>query len=179
MMKKDKKRENIKKITFGGMILALILGLQLAHLPQQLTGIGVNAILIASIFLVGANISGAVGLLTPAGGFLVGVVPPVLAPILPLLIGGNFILIKSYDLMKNAPFYVRFTVPALLKAGLIFLPGWGLIKILDNKPLAGIFFVFCSVQLMTAFFGVIIGEKVGSIIDKKIIGKEGIFKTLD
>lgn len=68
---------------------------------QWITGPIVNAVLIASVFIVGIRGAFLIGLLPSTIALAVGLLPPVLAPMIPFIIISNTLLILVIDQLKN------------------------------------------------------------------------------
>ncbi len=76
-----------------GIILALTLTLQVAGLPQPVTGPLINAMLLLTAVLFG-NVAGVLlGCLTPGLALVRGQLPLALAPMVPFIAVGNALLV--------------------------------------------------------------------------------------
>ena len=83
------------------LLIALTLIIQLIGLPQPITGPLVNTMLLITTTILGV-ISGIIlGCMTPLIAVLRGELPPILAPMIPFIIGGNILLVSTYALVKN------------------------------------------------------------------------------
>jgi hypothetical protein len=67
---------NVKYLTLTAVLLALTAAIQMAGLPQPITGPAVNAMLMLTTLVVGMAGGVAVGALTPGIAFLRGILAP-------------------------------------------------------------------------------------------------------
>lgn len=98
-----------------GVLLALTLTIQMAGMPQYLTGPLVNAMLIISALSTGFWGSAVVGALTPIIAFMRGILPPMLGPAIPFIVLSNLAFVFTFLAVKNFNEYVGIAAAAVIK----------------------------------------------------------------
>ena len=93
------KKKKTKSLVTTALFLGITLVIQLIRLPPPLTGPLINAILILTTILLGVKQGIAIGLLTPIGALLLGIIPPVLAPAVPFIMVGNSLYCLLFALL--------------------------------------------------------------------------------
>jgi len=84
------------------IILALTLVIQMAGFPQPITGPLVNTMLFITASLFGTLAGVILGSLTPLVALIRGQLPPILAPMVVFIIGGNAILVLTYNVIVKS-----------------------------------------------------------------------------
>ena len=100
--------QKIRKLTYTGLLLALLICLQWAGsqipsplIKQLITGTMVNCILAVTVLLVGRSSALAIALLSPVFAFLLGIAPQIIT-VLPIMAGNAlYILILGFLLGTN------------------------------------------------------------------------------
>lgn len=85
----DKKKWSTKDLLITAFFLAITLLIQFLRMPPPITGPLINLMLILTTYTLGVKKGILLGLLTPWGGFLLGILPPILGPIIPFIMLGN------------------------------------------------------------------------------------------
>ena len=148
-------------IAVTGLILAMVLALQMIGLPNLLTGAVVNAVFVFMIGYAGARNAAVIGLLSPVGGLFSGHLPAIMYPLIPVIIAGNLIFIISYAWLRKSSWPIRYLVPAIAKAALIFSVGMGVINYLQiAQKVSWLLFPVLGIQFFTALAGIFFGEKL-------------------
>jgi len=121
---------------------------------QMVTGTIVNAVLFIAVSLTGARIGILVGAVPSIVALSTGVLPPILAPMVPFIIIGNAILISVFSLLKNGNYWLAVGLSAVLKFLFLFAIGSIITGIFIEKGLAvNISAMMGYTQLLTAFAG--------------------------
>lgn len=87
----------VRYITRTGVLLAIALAVQFIKLPQPVTGPVVNAILLLAAIYVGVSGGIIIGLFTPVAAFMVGILPPPMAPLIPVIMAANMVLVVVFN----------------------------------------------------------------------------------
>ncbi len=146
-----------KTITQLGLLLAIALAIQSLHLPTLVTGPAVNAVLIVSVVFPGILSSIFIGCLTPLAALVLGIIPPVTAPLVPVIMAANAALGITFYLFRKINDYFALTAAAFAKYFVFYLSVNYLIGILNIKIPAPVLAVFQLPQLFTALIGGILG----------------------
>jgi hypothetical protein len=132
---------------------------------QWITGPLVNAALILSVFMIGARGTLLIGMLPSTIALSTGLLPAILAPMIPFIIISNSILILVIDFFykkqlinkDNINYGIGLIVGAGLKALFLFLTSSVVIGLLVNKALAPKIAAMMSwPQMVTAVIGGVI-----------------------
>lgn len=155
---------NVRTLARVALLLAVTLVVQMAGLPQPITGPAVNAMLILATLFVGPWGAVAIGLLTPWVAFLRGTLPAPLGPAIPFIIAGNALLVLVYwavlRLSRSRPLGPGSWAGLLLAAFAKYAVIAGAVQFLLHLPpkLAG---ALGLPQLFTALIGGFIALLVG------------------
>lgn len=134
---------------------------------QFFTGIVVNAALILTVALLGVKEGLLVGILPSSIALATGLLPPVLAPMVPFVILGNTILVISFGYLKNINFWAGTVVGSILKFAFLYGMSFVVIGLLVNKSIAGNISAMMSwPQLITAIGGSIVAYGTLRLIKK-------------
>ena len=87
---------------------------------QAITGPIVNASLFLSTIFLGVRAGILVGLLPSLIALSVGLLPPVLAPMIPFIMIGNVILVLCFDFLKKRNYWLRVVIASGLKFFFLF-----------------------------------------------------------
>ena len=155
-----RKAEMISRL---GLLTALTIVIQIAGLPQPVTGPLINGIIILTVLWIGPLPAIALGCLTPLAALIRGQLPPVLMPMLPFIMLGNtvyaltfFILSliiagKKTTLLKSLP---GLTVASALKTLLLYLGATWMIPLIFVREIPRAAVVMMSFpQFLTAVAG--------------------------
>ncbi|GEM_PF-750391 len=163
----DEPPQQIVVLARTGLFLAVLMAIQLVGLPNLLTGILVNAILIFVLLMSGLRHALFLGLLSPIGGIISGHLPAPLYPVLPVIICGNFVFVAACQLMTRlgAALPVRCLLPAFLKALIIGLAGYLVVKMVGATNQANwLLLPVLGIQFFTAFGGLLAGERFFQVL---------------
>lgn len=97
------------------VLLALTAAIQLAGLPQPVTGPAVNAMLLLTGLVVGPSSGVLVGVFTPVIALYRGILPPPLAPMVPFIGLGNAVFVLAFLLLRQRQVYVALAAAAAAK----------------------------------------------------------------
>ncbi|MDP3244221.1 MAG: iron hydrogenase [bacterium] len=134
-------------------LLAIATAVPLFH-SQPLTGPIVNATLFIATAVLGASNGIVIGLIPSLIALSFGLLPPVLAPMVPFIMFGNAILIIVFNGLKNKNFWLGVAAASFLK--FLFLAGTSsvVINLLLKKEVAATVAGMMSwPQLYTALAG--------------------------
>jgi hypothetical protein len=125
----------VKWITKTAILLALLIVIQLFRMPQLVTGVLVNFILLLAYVQVDLFSGVIIGLISPVVAFLFGILAAPLAPMIPFIMLGNAVYIAVFALIrsKNPNWWkaiIGVVFGALLKFALLSLA----VKYLVNAP---------------------------------------------
>lgn len=147
-------------------LLIIATGAPLLGLHSQwITGPIVNAVLILSVFLVGIRGALLIGMLPSTIALGTGLLPALLAPMIPFIIISNSILVLVIDQLKNNNFFSSLFVAATFKFLFLFSTSNIVISLLLKKELGT-----AVSQLMSwpQFFTALLGGLLAFIILKII-----------
>ncbi len=168
-MDKNQNKNRIRNITLNGIMLAVIMALQAANLPNLVTGVIVNSILVFVSSFSGMKSAVLLCLLSPFCGFLTGHVPVLMYPVLPMIVLGNIILVLLLFKLREKSMVTRLLIPALTKAVIIGAGGFALVNIfLPDKIANFLLFSVLGIQFFTAVPGVFLGLKLAEKCKKSL-----------
>ncbi|MBU1683940.1 iron hydrogenase [Patescibacteria group bacterium] len=121
---------------------------------QAITGPVVNATLFVSVALLGVQNAILVGLIPSLVALSTGLLPPVLAPMIPFIMVGNTILIMVFGYLKERNFWLGVITASVLKFLFLFSTSSIVINLLLKKEVATKVAMMMSwPQLLTALVG--------------------------
>lgn len=156
---------NTRWLTRTAVILALAISIQLFRLPQPVTGPAINALLLLAAMLVGPGSAVLIGCITPVIAILVGITPPVMLPMVPVIMLANATLVLVFYWTAEKPGEVPYTytislrstaavaAAALSKFVLFYIATTYVLNWLQIKLPAAAVAVFGIPQLYTALAG--------------------------
>jgi hypothetical protein len=103
-----------------GLLLALALLIPALGLSQPITGPLVNALLLITVETLGLWPAIGLGMVTPLGGLLHGVLPLPLAVMIPFIMLGNATLVGAYSALRGRNRWLALAVAALAKFGVLY-----------------------------------------------------------
>ena len=146
-------REKIITLSIFLILVSLASIVPLFH-QQVITGPIVNATLFISTLLLGAEAGIVVGLIPSVVALSAGLLPPVLAPMLPFIMIGNTILILTFDALKNRNYWLGVIVSSILKFFFLYGTSSVVVNLLLKKDIAYQVAIMMSwPQLLTAIAG--------------------------
>ncbi len=96
--------DKTQKITRTALVLALALTVQLLRFPQPITGPVINALLLLAVMLIGPGEAVVIGCLTPGIAWTVGIIPPVLGPLVPFIMLANALFsVLFFQFFRRSP----------------------------------------------------------------------------
>lgn len=121
---------------------------------QIITGSIVNATLFISVLLLGSRAAFFVGLVPSVIALSTGLLPAVLAPMIPFIMIGNSILILTFDYLKDKNYWLAIIVSSLFKFVFLFSTSSIVINLLLNKALVqSVVLMMSWPQFLTALLG--------------------------
>lgn len=121
---------------------------------QAITGSVVNATLFVSVALLGVQNAILVGLIPSLVALSTGLLPPILAPMIPFIMVGNTILIMVFGYLKERNFWLGVITASVLKFLFLFSTSSIVINLLLKKEVATKVAMMMSwPQLLTALVG--------------------------
>lgn len=124
---------------------------------QFITGSIVNATLFASLFILGLRGAVAISFFPSMISLGLGLLPGVMAPMVPFIILGNLILIGIFALLKNKNYWLASISASVLKFAWLFIISQVVISLFVQKPVATKIATMMSwPQLITALVGAIV-----------------------
>ena len=141
---------DLRQLTRAAVLAALAIAVQLANLPQLVTGPAVNAVLyVASLFV--SPLAGVfIGVITPWTALVLGIMK--LAPAVPVIMAGNVSLCLTSGLLNKRSRYVGMGLAALVKFGVMTAGMRYLISSGTMVPAAA-YASLTTTQLVTALLG--------------------------
>lgn len=124
---------------------------------QAVSGSIVNAILFISVILLGLRGAVLVALIPSLAALSIGLLPPVLAPMVPFIMMGNIISISVFDYLRNKSYWLGVFWAGFLKFMFLFFSSSIVINLIIKKEIASTVAAMMSwPQLFTALAGGII-----------------------
>jgi hypothetical protein len=155
------KQTRTVKLTLTGLCLAVILAIQIAGMPNLLTGIAVNAVFIFIFLYAGLQSAVFICILSPFGGIISGHLPAPMYPLLPVIIVGNLLLVLLYRLLHHKKAFLRVFIPSMAKGLFIYLTGSAVIEWLEiTTKVKWLVLAVIGIQTFTAIMGVFLGESI-------------------
>ena len=149
------KKTAVNVTKFVGL-LGIAVVLPLFH-QQWLTGPMVNAVLFIAVFLVGLRNAMLLALLPSVIALSVGLLPPVLAPMIPFIMISNVIMIMTFDRFKEKDFWSGIVISSIFKFLFLWSTSSLVVSLVIKKELASSIASMMSwPQLFTAIVGGII-----------------------
>jgi hypothetical protein len=121
---------------------------------QFITGPIVNATLIVATVLLGTSNGVLVGLFPSTIALGIGLLNPVLAPLVPFIIAANAIFVVVFHALRGRNYWLAVAVGAVLKAALLFGASFIVANMITSPAIAANLAQMMSwPQLVTAFAG--------------------------
>ena len=145
------------KVSTKVLVFAILLGVSVAvpYLKNQLvTGSIVNATLFLAVVTLGLREAIMIGLIPSLISISVGLLPIVLAPILPFIMLGNATLVSIFDLFPKKYQKIGYIVSALAKFGVIYSTSFVVAHLIKQPQFAQKASLMMGyMQLVTALIG--------------------------
>lgn len=138
------------------LLLVIATAAPLAH-NQFVTGPIVNATLLIAVALLGMRDALLIGLIPSSIALAVGLLPPVLAPMIPFIIVGNAVLVITFGYLRRRNYWLGLVSGSILKFAFLFGTSTVVIGLLFDQNLASSVAAMMSwPQLVTALAGGVI-----------------------
>jgi len=147
---------NREKITFLTKLVALLSIAMIVPLfhQQMITGPIVNATLFVATAVLGVSGGILVGLIPSVVALSAGLLPPVLAPMIPFIMLSNTIMILTFHFLKEKNYWTGMIVGSILKFVFLYSTSAVVINLLLKKEVAAQVSLMMSwPQLLTALIG--------------------------
>lgn len=164
----DKTLNKTQWLTRTAMLLAVAVAVQAMHMPQLLTGSLVNAILILAVIFTGLSGGLIIGAITPWMAFMLSILPPALAPLLPVIMLANMTLAALFFLVRKSNDFVAAVVASLAKYLVFFLAVNYLLQLLGVNLPPKLVVAFGITQLFTALIGSVCAVLIGRVLRREI-----------
>ncbi len=139
-------------ITFV-VLLGIASAAPLIH-NQFITGPIVNATLLIAVAVLGIRDGLLIGLIPSSIALGIGLLPPVLAPMIPFIIVGNAILVVTFGYLRHKNYWLGVVSGAVLKFAFLFGTSSIVTNLLLNQQVAAKVAIMMSwPQLVTALAG--------------------------
>jgi hypothetical protein len=139
-------------ITFV-VLLGIATAAPLCH-NQFITGPIVNATLLIAVALLGMRDGLLIGLIPSSIALATGLLPPVLAPMIPFIILGNAILVVTFGYLRDKNYWLALVSGSVLKFAFLFGTSSVVTSLLVNqKVAANVAMMMSWPQLATALMG--------------------------
>ncbi len=154
-----------KELVKFSIVLSLAIIFPFFH-NQLITGPIVNALLFISVILFGFQRAVFIALIPSVIAMSVGLLPAVLAPMVPFIMMGNILLIWVFNLLKKR-YWIGVAVGSFLKFLFLYASSYAVINLVIKKELAfKIVEIMSWPQLLTALAGGAIAYFVLKFIKK-------------
>lgn len=151
------------------LVLALILFAPLIG-NQFVTGTIVNASLLASVVIFGLPGALLLCFIPSVVSLFAGLLPWVMAPMIPFIIMGNILLVWVFDLLRRRNFFLGVVPGALLKFSFLFLTSNYLVHFFVKEAVASKIAAMMSwPQLVTALLGGVVAYAIINKMQKNDI----------
>jgi len=172
-----------KHIVKTSMLLAVaiviqLLGRSFPQINQFLVGPLINAILILATFICGIKWGVLTGLLTPVLAWLVGQLPPPMAPFIPFIIIGNLVYVVAFGVLSKHKYgnYLGLLVGSFIKYLFLSFSVTKVVYLLNidipKKVLEKLAIMMSTPQLITAIVGGIFALVLISLLSRRNIIKK-------
>ena len=154
------------------ILIAFTLVIQMAGLPQPVTGPLVNALLLITAAILGGLSGVALGCMTPLVALLRGQLPPVLAPMVPFIAAANALLVfvfHAFFVRKSREWhvYAGIIAAAVVKYLFLMLSAQVLLPAVFGHDIPAVFIIAMSTpQLITALVGGLIAAVFIKLIQR-------------
>ena len=123
-------------------------------LQQAIVGPAVNATLFISVVLLGARNAMLIGILPSLVALSTGLLPPVLAPMIPFIMTSNVLLVLVFSSLIKKNYWTGMVTASILKFVFLFGASSIVIDLLLNKDIAPkVAMIMSYPQLFTALSG--------------------------
>ncbi len=134
---------------------------------QLITGIIVNAVLFTTVMLLGLRSGVLISIIPSFMALLSGTLPTALAPIIPIIISGNILLVLCFDFLKEKKYLVKIFFSGLLKSIFILSFSNLLLNLIFKKEIIQKLIISMGyLQLITALSGGVLAFFIVRLINR-------------
>lgn len=146
-------KEKIAELVKFGAILGIAIIVPMFH-NQFATGPIVNAILFISTVILGLEKTLFICLVPSVVAMPVGLLPPVLAPIVPFIMISNVLMVFAFFYAKKTNYWLGVVLSSFIKFVFLYTASFAVANLVIKKELAGSIITMMSwPQLLTALAG--------------------------
>jgi MFS family permease len=146
-------KERITFLTKLVVLLSVATVVPLFH-QQMITGSIVNATLFIATTVLGISGGILVGLIPSVIALSIGLLPPILAPMVPFIMIGNVILVLTFHFFKDRNYWQGIIIASILKFVFLYSLSYMIINLLLKKEVAvQVSLMMSWLQLLTAILG--------------------------
>jgi hypothetical protein len=156
-------------LTRTGLLLAVALIIQMMRLPQYITGPAVNCVLVMAVMTAGLAGSITIGCVTPIAALYMGILSPILTPLILFIAAANAIYSSVFYLASKGNAYVGVLIAAAAKFGAFYIVIRYFLAYLQINLPAPAIAAFQIPQLYTALAGGFIALLIGSRLKAYVI----------
>ncbi len=155
-----------RTITQTGILLAAALAIQAFRLPTYVTGPAVNAVLLVGAVHPGMPGGILIGSLTPWAALGLGILNPVAAPLVPVIMTANAVFVAVFGIMRNRSIYLAALTAAAAKYLVFYISINCLLGLFGIRIPSPLLAAFQLPQLFTALIGGGLGVAAIRILEK-------------
>ncbi|MFH1036778.1 MAG: iron hydrogenase [Patescibacteria group bacterium] len=146
------KEKIIAAVKFATLLAIVVLAPAIGQ--QAITGSIVNAVLFISAATLGVESAILIGLIPSLISLSVGLLPAILAPMVPFIMVGNTILILTFNFLRKKNYWIGVVTASILKFAFLFGVSSIVVDLLLKKEIAANVAAMMSwPQLLTALAG--------------------------
>ncbi len=121
---------------------------------QIITGTIVNAVLFTATMILGMRAGIMIGIFPSVIALSTGLLPLVLAPMIPFIMLGNALLVFIFNLLKNRNYWLAVMVSSFFKFSFLSAGSWIVVRLIVEENVArNIIMMMSWPQLATALMG--------------------------
>lgn len=140
---------------FGALLAIAVLAPLCQH--QAITGVIVNAALFVSVMVLGVQAAVLIAIIPSFIALSIGLLPPILSPMVPFIIAGNIILILCFAFLQKKNYWLGIITASALKFLFLFGASYIVVNLFVGQDIAiKVSAMFGLPQLLTALAGGII-----------------------
>jgi hypothetical protein len=151
------------------LVLLIAIAAVAPMLKQQVvTGIIVNATLFIGVYYLSTSQALLLAVIPSAMALAVGLLPPVLAPMVPFIILGNCMMVLVFSYMRKINYWMGGAVSAILKFAFLYGMSFVVTGLVLNKQVAAsAASMMGAIQLFTALGGLILAYGVTRLAGRR------------
>lgn len=155
-------------LTRTAMFLAVALAVQAMGLPQLITGSLVNAVLILAVMFSGLYGALLIGSITPWMAFMLGILPPALAPLIPVIMVANMTISAVFYVSQKIHPLAAAVLASIGKYLVFFVSINYLLQLFAINLPAKLVAAFGLTQLATALIGSLCAVVIGRSLQREV-----------